>query len=90
MNLYEELAKMLKDRDNPAEFAPVYGIIEELPEIKIRLCSKIIITSGQIKSLINLKERNVDGQYINLNKQVAMLPYNKDNQYLVLGVVCDG
>lgn len=90
MSNYEELAKLFKSRDNPAEFAPVYGIIEALPEIKIRRGAKIVIAEGQIKSLINLKERNADGKYIYLNKQAAMLPYGNDNKYLVLGVVYNG
>lgn len=90
MSQYEEFAELFKARDNTAEYAPVYGTIEELPEVKIRIGTKIVITAGQIKSLVNLKERNADEKYICLNKQVAMLPYANNNRYLVLGVVYNG
>ena len=89
-NEIEEFAKILKGHENPPEYSPVYGTVSELPDLKIRRGSKIILTEKHIKSLINLYERDDYGNYIHLNKKVAMLPYNNDNNYLVLGVVQNG
>ena len=89
-NGVEEIAKILKERENPPEYRPVFGTVAELPDLKIRYGAKIVLTSKHIKSLIDLSERNSDGNYIYLNKEVAMLPYNEYNNYLVLGVVHNG
>lgn len=87
LNGAEEFAHMLRERDNPPQYSPVFGKIEELPDIKIRRGNKVQISQKKIKSLINLLERNATGDYIYLGKHVAMLPYNDNNNYLVLGVV---
>lgn len=89
-NGVEEIAKMFKDCKNPPTYSPVFGTIEELPNLKIRRSSKIVLTDRHIKSLINLYDRDSEGNYIYLKKTVAMLPYNDNNNYLVLGVVRNG
>lgn len=89
-NGVEEIAKMFKDCKNPPTYSPVFGIIEQLPNLKIRRGSKIILTDRHIKSLIDLYDRDSDGNYIYLKKTVAMLPYSDNNNYLVLGVVQNG
>lgn len=86
----EELAKILNNFKNPPDYSPVYGTVTELPNLKIRCGAKIVLTARHIKSLVDLYKRDFDGNYIHLNKQVAMLPYNNNNNYLVLGVIQDG
>ena len=86
----EEFAKILAQYKNPRPLRPVFGQVEELPTLKVRRNAKVVLTSRHIKSLIDLYDKDVDGNYIYLNKTVAMLPYDSDNNYLVLGVVQNG
>ncbi len=89
-NAVEALAQMLKSRDNPKPFEPVFGTVEELPELKIRRGTKVVLTNAHCTSLLNLRQQDIEGNYIYLKKTVAMLPYNNNNNYLVLGVVQNG
>lgn len=89
-NGVEEFAKILKGHENPPVYSPVYGTVAELPDLKIRYGPKIVLTNKNLKSLVDLRKRDTEGNYIYLNKQVAMLPYNDNNNYLVLGVVQNG
>lgn len=90
MNGIEEIAKLFKNRDNPDEYGPVFGRIEALPDLKIRLNDKILLSADNIKSLVDVDITDADGKYIYLNKQVALLPYKNNNQYLLLGVIANG
>ena len=85
-----ELAKMFKNCQNPPPVCPVFGKIEELPTLKIRRNAKVVLTAAHIKSLIDLYETDIEGRYIHSGATVAMLPYDDDNNYLVLGVVQNG
>jgi len=87
INGITELAKMLKKRENSDGYSPVIGTIIELPNIKIRLGDKVILTSAHIKSCIDLMKTNEDGQYINLGKEVVLLPYADSQKFIVIGVV---
>lgn len=89
-NGIDELALLLCGYKNPPPYKPVFGTIEELPQLKIKLGAKITLTSRHIKSIVDLYKTNSDGEYIYLHKTAAMLPYDGNNQYLVLGVVFDG
>ena len=89
-NGIEELAKLFKECKNPPSIYPVFVEIEELPTLKIRYNAKVVLTSSHIKSLIDLYETDIDGNYICIGATVAMLPYDNYNNYLVLGVVQNG
>ena len=80
-----ELAKMLKDRENNSEYTPYFGRILELPNLKIAVGDKIILTS--VKSLINIYATDENGRYIYVGKEVVLLPYNKKQEYILIGVV---
>jgi len=87
VNGITELAKLFKERDNSAGYSPVIGRIIELPNIKIRLNDKVILTSAHIKSCIYLTETDENGNYINLGKEVVLLPYADNQKFIVVGVV---
>jgi hypothetical protein len=87
LNGITELAKLFKERENASNYTPVIGKIIELPDIKIRLKDKVILTSFHIKSCINLLETDENGIYINLGKKVVLLPYADNQKFIVVGVV---
>ena len=87
MNGITELAKLLKERENDTGYSPMFGIIIELPQIKIRLNEKVILNNSHLKSCINLMMQNEDGDYIHLGKEVALLPFANNQKFLVIGVV---
>jgi len=49
-----ELAKLFKERDNSAGYSPIIGQIIDLPNIKIRLNDRVILTSAHLKSCVDL------------------------------------
>lgn len=87
MNGIEELAKLFKERENNNEFAPIVGTIVSLPDLKIRRDKNIVLSAIHITSVIDLYQKDEAGDYINMNKDVVLLPYNKDNKYILIGVV---
>ena len=82
-----ELAKLLKERENSGGYSPVIGKIIELPNIKIRVGDKVILTSAHIKSCVSLIDTDEDGRHINLGKEVVLLPYADNQKFIVIGVV---
>lgn len=82
-----ELAKLLKERENSRGYSPVIGRIIQLPNLKIRVGDKVILTSAHIKSCISLTETDENGKYINLGKEVVLLPYADNQKFIVIGVV---
>ena len=70
MNGITELAKLLKERENSDRYSPIFGMVIELPNTKIRISDKVILTDSHITLCINLKEQNSDGEYINLGKTI--------------------
>ena len=66
MNGITELAKLLKERENGDRYSPIFGTVIELPNTKIRIGEKLILTDSHITLCINLKEQNSDGEYVNL------------------------
>ena len=68
MNAEYEMAKLLKERDNDPGYSPVLGIVEQLPDIKIRLNEKVVLDSGGIASVIDLKRQTKDGSYVYLKR----------------------
>ena len=87
MNGITELAKLFKERNNGDEYSPMFGKVIQLPETKIRISEKIILNDSHLVCCIELKKRNTDGYYINLGKEVVLLPYAKNQKFVVIGVV---
>lgn len=90
MNSAEWLAVNLRERDNPIPFAPVEGIVAELPELKIRINQKVVLTAEDIRSIVNLYDTDSNNNYIWLGRRVYLLPfYLADSiavrKYLVIG-----
>lgn len=87
MNGITELAKLLKERENSDGYSPMFGTVIELANTKIRISDKVILTDSHLTLCINLKEKNADGEYINLGKTVVLLPYANGQKFIVIGVV---
>lgn len=82
-----ELAKLFKERNNDAGYSPMFGKIIELPNTKIRINEKVILNDSHIVCLFDLKEQTYDGDYINLGKEVVLLPFSNNQKFIVIGVV---
>jgi hypothetical protein len=82
-----ELAKMLKERGNSSGYSPAIGTIIELPNLKVRLGDKIILTFVHIKSCVDLMQTDDLGTYINLGKEVVLLPFADGQKFILIGVV---
>ncbi|MBQ7960162.1 MAG: hypothetical protein IJ285_02990 [Clostridia bacterium] len=82
-----ELAKLFKERNNDAGYSPMFGKIIELPRTKIRINEKVILNDSHLVCLFNLKEQNYDGDYINLGKEVVLLPFSNNQKFIVVGMV---
>lgn len=90
MNNITKLAKHIKARDNPTPYTPMFGKIISLPELKIRLGTRVLLTKEEIKTTFNIYDKVVhDGytEYVNLNKTVVLLPYSDDNKFIAIGVL---
>ncbi len=85
MNGIVELAKMLKERENSSEKLLIIGSIVSLPDIKIKIGEKIILSASDFKTTVNLSERDDNGNYINLGKETVIL--NDCGKFYVLGVL---
>lgn len=90
MNNITKLAKHIKARDNPSQYTPMFGKIISLPELKIRLGTRVLLTKSDIKSMFDIYETEIIDErirYINLNKTVVLLPYSEDNKFIAIGVI---
>lgn len=90
MNAITELARHIRARDNPSPYTPVFGKIISLPKLKIKLGSRVILEAEDIKPIFDIYEtRHYDGrtEYVNLNKEVVLLPCSGDNRFIALGVL---
>lgn len=87
MNGITELAKLLKERENSNGYSPMIGRIIELPNLKIRLGDKVILTSAHIKTCVSLDIVDGTGNYIHLGKEVVLLPYADNQKFILIGVV---
>ena len=90
MNGITALAKHIRDRDNPSPYTPMFGKIISLPELKIRLGTRVLLTKEDIKATFDIYEKVVhDGhtEYVYLNKTVLLLPYSDDNKFIAIGVI---
>ena len=87
-----ELTKHIKARDNPSPYTPMFGTIISLPELKIKLGSRILLYADDIKATFNIYDKTYDSEgrfvrYTYLNKEVVLLPYGHDNKFIVIGAV---
>ena len=85
-----KLAKHIKSRDNPSPYSPMFGKIISLPELKIRLGTRVILPKDDIKSTFDIYDKIVhDGytEYVYLKKTVVLLPYSDDNKFIAIGVI---
>lgn len=85
-----KLAKYIKSRDNPTLYTPMFGKIISLPELKIRLGTRVLLTKSDIKSMFNIYETELVDEhikYVNLNKTVVLLPCSGDNKFVAIGVI---
>ena len=87
MNGISELAKLFKDRENSDRYTPMFGTVIDLPDTKIRINEKVILDDTHIRSCVSLKETDANGVYINLNKEVVLLPYSENQKFILIGVV---
>ena len=90
MNGITALAKHIRDRDNPSPYTPMFGKIISLPELKIRLGTRVLLTKSDIKATFDIYDKVVhDGhtEYVHLNKTVVLLPYSDDNKFIAIGVL---
>lgn len=90
MNNITKLAKHIKARDNPSQYTPMFGEIISLPELKIRLGTRVLLTKSDIKATFDIYETEVIDErrrYVNLNKTVVLLPYSGDNKFIAIGVI---
>ncbi len=90
MNGVTELAKHIRDRDNPSPYTPMFGKIISLPKLKIQLGSRVILEAEDVVSIFDIYEtRRYDGhtEYVHLGKEIVLLPYSGDNKFIALGVV---
>ena len=87
-----ELARYIKSCDNPSPYTPIFGTIISLPELKIRLGSRILLYADDIKATFDIYDKTYDSDgrflgYTYLGKEVVLLPYSEDNKFIVIGVV---
>jgi len=87
MNGITELAKLLKERENSDSYSPMFGTIIELPNLKIRLGDKVILTDKHIKKCVSVDEQDENGIYKNIGKEVILLPFANNQNFVLLGVV---
>ena len=79
-----ELAKLLRERENCDGNSSVFGTVIELPNTKIRISDKVILTDAHITLCINLKEQNSDGEYVNLGKTILTVLQDLQTNFRVL------
>ena len=92
MNGYEKIASLFKERDNDSNWMVIKGVVETLPDIKVRINEKTVLTREHLCSLVNILETvTIDGQdeYIWLSRRVYLLPLETRglsiDKYLILG-----
>lgn len=87
-----QLAKHIRDRDNPSPYTPMIGTIIALPELQIRLGSRIMLYADDVVTTFNIYENEYDNdgnfvRYKHINKRAVILPYSDDNKFILIGVL---
>ena len=75
-----ELAQLFKDRENGSAYAPIIGRVVDLPDIKIRVNERILLSARQLKFCVP-----PDG--LEMGREVVLLPYSKGQKFILIGVV---
>ncbi len=84
----EELAELIHERDNPKIPEITFGKVVECAPPRVQLPdNNVILSSGNMRTLVNLSETDGFGHYTYLGKTVALIPYLNCHKYLVLGAV---
>jgi len=86
MNGITELALLLKERENHAEFSPLIGKIIELPNINILVGDNIQIKQERLTMCIQPIHT---AEYTDIGRSVVLLPYNDFEKFILLGWCCD-
>lgn len=90
MNGITELAELFKNRENRADYSPVFGKIVSLPDVDIQCGDKIhldrtdVLFTFDVLSRVYRDEREV---YEYLNKTVVLLPYKNNQKFIAVGVI---
>ena len=90
MSQYTEFVKLIRNSNKTEEYSPMLGKILSLPELKIQLGSRVILTSEDVKAIFDIYETTVEDnhmKYVNLNKNVVLLPYSNSQKFIALGVI---
>lgn len=88
---YIEFAKMLKERDNPKTMSLMIGkIISPLPDIKIQLHDKIILTKDNIfiaaHIYMHYKQDSIE-KWLNEGDEVSLIPTADQQLYYLVDKV---
>lgn len=90
MNAITALAREIEKRSNPSPYTPMLGKITALPELQVRLGSRILLDKSDIKAIFDIYETEHTDHgdvYVNLNKEIVLLPYANDNKFIAIGVI---
>ena len=87
MNAITELALLLKERENGAAYSPMLGRITALPVLQVSVGDKIKLSDKHIKRICEIHQQDEHGRYINLNREVVLLPYADGQKFILLGIV---
>ena len=76
-----ELARHIRDRDNPSPYTPMLGRIISLPKLKIQIGSRILLSAEDLQTIFDIYEKEYDSdgnfvRYKHINKRAVILPYN--------------
>lgn len=92
MNGYETIASLFKERDNDSNQRIIKGVVESLPDIKVRINEKTVLGVEELSSLVNILETvtiDKETKYIWLSRRVYLVPLEikgaSVNKYLILG-----
>lgn len=72
------------------KFEPIIGEIVSLPELHIRVGSKVDLKEKHILATFDLYEtieHETYTEYVNLNKKVVLLPYADFRKFIAIGVL---
>ena len=90
MDGYTELAQLFKDRDNDSAYTPMIGTITALPQLKIKCGTRVELTADEVKATFNIYEQQYINErliYVNLNKEVVLLPCSGYQKFIAIGVL---
>lgn len=90
MNGITELAELFKNRENRADYSPMFGEIISLPNIDIKLGDRIHLDGDNVKFTFDILKKIYHDErevYEYLNKTVVLLPYSNNQKFIAIGVI---